>query len=251
MTFSRLQAVEIFHLIFTSHLGQKINKELFALKGGCNLRFYFQSIRYSEDIDFDIHTASVSTLKKNVEQVLNGNALAANLRAKGIEIANHSAPKQTEITQRWKVSLRVTNESLEIPTKIEFSRRRPINKEAVLELVDPQLISSYGLLPLLTNHYPISYAQTQKIGALIGRTETQARDVFDLDLLLSKKPFDLKFKPFEKIEVAIENAMSVGFEQYQSQVISYLAKEYQSHYGNASYWNSLLERVVSALESLR
>ena len=30
------------------------DKSLIALKGGCNLRFYFASIRYSEDIDFDV-----------------------------------------------------------------------------------------------------------------------------------------------------------------------------------------------------
>src|SRR3990170_6022446 len=48
------QLIEYFHLIFLDRLGRKIDKRLYTLKGGCNLRFYFQSFRYSEDIDFDI-----------------------------------------------------------------------------------------------------------------------------------------------------------------------------------------------------
>lgn len=49
------QAVEVFHLIFLRALVAKgEDKSLIALKGGCNLRFYFGSIRYSEDIDFDV-----------------------------------------------------------------------------------------------------------------------------------------------------------------------------------------------------
>ena len=34
------------------------------------LRFFYQSFRYSEDIDFDIQTISVKTLEKNVDQIL-------------------------------------------------------------------------------------------------------------------------------------------------------------------------------------
>ena len=39
------------------------------MKGGCNLRFFLKSIRYSEDMDLDIHTMSVGTLQNNVERV--------------------------------------------------------------------------------------------------------------------------------------------------------------------------------------
>ena len=31
--------------------GAHVDKSLFALKGGCNLRFFLKSIRYSENID--------------------------------------------------------------------------------------------------------------------------------------------------------------------------------------------------------
>jgi predicted nucleotidyltransferase component of viral defense system len=46
--------IELFHLLFLRQIEGKLDKKLYALKGGCNLRFFFKSIRYSEDIDFDI-----------------------------------------------------------------------------------------------------------------------------------------------------------------------------------------------------
>ena len=53
MAWTVRQVVEMFHLVFLRALVAKgDDKALFALKGGCNLRFYFGSLRYSEDIDF-------------------------------------------------------------------------------------------------------------------------------------------------------------------------------------------------------
>ena len=46
--------VELFHLHFLEQFGLKTDKRLYALKGGCNLRFFLKSIRYSQDIDLDI-----------------------------------------------------------------------------------------------------------------------------------------------------------------------------------------------------
>ncbi len=55
------QTIEIFHLLFLRAFGARVDKSLFALKGGCNLRFFLKSIRYSEDMDLDIHTMAVGT----------------------------------------------------------------------------------------------------------------------------------------------------------------------------------------------
>jgi len=67
---SERQAIELFHLVFVAHLGRRVDKALFAIKGGCNLRFYCRSIRYSEDIDFDIRTMAKATLANNVDTIL-------------------------------------------------------------------------------------------------------------------------------------------------------------------------------------
>ena len=44
------QVVELFHLVFVRALFSNLpDKTLIAIKGGINLRFYFQSVRFSED----------------------------------------------------------------------------------------------------------------------------------------------------------------------------------------------------------
>ncbi len=54
--YNTIQYVELFHLLFLDQLGRKLDKSFYALKGGCNLRFFMKSIRYSEDVDIDIRT---------------------------------------------------------------------------------------------------------------------------------------------------------------------------------------------------
>src|SRR5712692_7742595 len=100
-----IRAVERFHLLFLAQLGARLDKKLYALKGGCNLRFFWKSIRYSADIDFDVHTIAKQTLQNNVRKILEGPALTQLLRATGIQVTRISEPKQTPTTQRWKVHL--------------------------------------------------------------------------------------------------------------------------------------------------
>src|SRR5690349_3760099 len=113
------QSVELFHLLFLSHLARKIDNVLYALKGGCNMRFYFKSVRYSEDMDIDIHIISKETLAKNVNKLLNSAPFNNILQAHGIEIVDVSSPKQTATTQRWKMTLKSIHTELPLHTKIE------------------------------------------------------------------------------------------------------------------------------------
>src|SRR5438132_695063 len=100
------QSVELFHLLFLSQLSRKVDKKLFVLKGGCNMRFYFKSIRYSEDMDMDIRIINKNTLFKNVNNLLRSAPFTNILQTQGLETVNISTPKQTPITQRWKIELK-------------------------------------------------------------------------------------------------------------------------------------------------
>ncbi len=246
------QAIEIFHLIFVAHLGRRVDKALFAIKGGCNLRFFCRSIRYSEDIDFDIRTMATGTLANNVDTILASPAFRQALRVKQIEVEHITSAKQTDTTQRWKVGIRLAGGPA-IPTKIEFSRRRGLDEGHMLEPVDPELIRTYQLPPVLSQHYSSEAAFRQKIGALSRRTVTQARDIFDLKLLLDagagreKLPKDLA----AEIPQAVENAMTIGFDEFSGQVRAYLAADYQDYYGSRKVWDELQLEVVSALEKRR
>src|SRR5208282_1608261 len=140
------QAIELFHLIFVAHLGRRVDKALFAIKGGCNLRFYCRSIRYSEDIDFDIRTMAPATLAGNVDTILASLAFAKELRVKQIEVEHITKAKQTDTTQRWKLAIRIAQGSA-VPTKIEFSRRSGLDDDHLLEPVDAELVRNYELYP--------------------------------------------------------------------------------------------------------
>jgi predicted nucleotidyltransferase component of viral defense system len=245
------EATEHFHLIFLGHLSQRVAQDLFALKGGCNLRFYFQSVRYSEDLDVDVHKISAETLRSNVRKILKSKKFIDSLQAAGIEIAQLSEPKQTETTQRWKISLGVSGFDRDIPTKIEFSRRDGV-EGAVMEPIDREILVKYKLYPISCYHYPRIWAVRQKIAALIGRTQTQARDIFDLSFLIHNK---LRLDEFSlsksEINDACEHALSLSFDDYQGQVIAYLMPEYQSVYGTEAEWNKMVARVLDFVRGVR
>lgn len=242
------QAIELFHLLFLHVFGARVDRALYVLKGGCNLRFYCKSIRYSEDMDLDVRTLSVATLRNNVERVLAGPVLAPLLQTNGLALEGHSAPKQTETTQRWKLSVRRLDAARAVPTKIEFSRRR-LDAGAEIAPVDAAILRRYRLYPVLVQHYGLTAAFAQKVAALAGRSETQARDVFDLKLLLDQGAVPGAGLG-KMLPAAIEKAMSVGYDQFAGQVLAYLEPEYQDQYRARRIWESLQEEVVQRLEGL-
>ncbi|OGD13998.1 MAG: hypothetical protein A2V76_07865 [Candidatus Aminicenantes bacterium RBG_16_63_14] len=58
------QSVEVFHLVLLDQIGRKLDKQTWALKGGCNLRFFFKSPRYSDDMDLDVQGVPVDALRE-------------------------------------------------------------------------------------------------------------------------------------------------------------------------------------------
>jgi predicted nucleotidyltransferase component of viral defense system len=244
------QAIEIFHLLFLRAFGARVDKALFCLKGGCNLRFFLKSIRYSEDMDLDIQTMAVGTLQNNVNRLLESPAFLQTLRAQGIDLVRTAQPKQTATTQRWKLGLRILESGAEIPTKIEFSRRG-LDSQTSVEPVDPGIIRAYRLYPVIVQHYGVRAAFAQKVSALALRDQIQSRDVFDLKLLMdaggAQQPPPAAIK---QVAAAIENAIAVDYDTFAGQVLAYLEPEYQEYYGNKKAWNALQEQVINGLEAL-
>lgn len=243
-----LANIELFHLLFLRQLEEKLDKKLYSLKGGCNLRFFYKSIRYSEDIDFDVAIISKAILENKINKILENTNFKQILQSKNIEIIQFNAVKQTETTQRWKLLLRNANSTVPIPTKIEFSKRK-MDQGVVYAAIDAELLQQYNLYPIICNHYEKNTAFMQKIQALIGRTETQARDVFDLKLLLDQNvSVDLNsFRPTD-IERAIENIHTISYDDFKGQVIAYLMDKYQNFYDSAEKWNEICDQVISVLK---
>ena len=240
--------VELFHLLLLDLLGRKTDRQHYALKGGCNLRFFLKSIRYSEDMDIDVGPGlPKDKLADLVNRILESKPFAELLALRGIRLAERSAPKQTDTTQRWKFGLQLEGVPLLLRTKIEFSRRG-MDAETTFDPVDSLLIRAYGLTPILANHYTPQAALDQKIRALATRREIQARDVFDIDLLLNSGiapgPADAAMR-----RQALDNALSVTFPMFKAQVVSFLDPDHQNRYNSADVWDSLVLRVVAALEA--
>jgi hypothetical protein len=200
-------------------------------------------------MDLDAFGISTQVLRAKVDRALAGAPLRLSLRSKGIELGRSSAPKQTDTTQRWKVELSVGDRGQPLHTKVEFSRRRTRGK-TVLEVVDRQLLAEYQLLPLLAPHYGRDEAMQQKVAALVGRVAVQARDVFDLSLLVSGADDVARIlAPVRKeLPAAIERAMSVSYDEFRSQVVAYLAPSAVEQYRSREAWDALQGFIVSTLE---
>jgi hypothetical protein len=243
-----IRAVELFHLLFLAQLARRLKPGLFVLKGGCNLRFFHGSVRCSEDMDLDLGEVGASSFRDKVREILASRPFAQVLEARGLAVERTSEPKQTDTTQRWKVALRVEGLGASLPTKIECSRRG-VEDGVALGSVDPALARAYRLPPFLISHYDAAAAARQKVGALAGRRETQARDVFDLHHLLAGGAATAGLAALDDHVAgrASANALSVDFETFRSQVLSYLDPEVRTPFDSRAAWDAVVLEVVEAL----
>jgi len=244
------QTIEYFHLVLLLFMSRKINRNHYILKGGCNLRFFLRSPRHSEDIDFDLKDTPVQILQEQVNKILNSSIFRDTLFLKGIGIKHITTHKQTETIQRWKLTLMAGQNQIPIPTKIEFSRRQK-GGDYTFETVDTLLLKKYDLPPVLVNHYTPETTFIQKIEATSFRKIPQARDIFDLYLLITTGidvPSVLKKISKDNIISAKSNILSVDFNIFKSQVLSYLSPDDREIYNSEEVWDIIRLKVIDAIE---
>jgi hypothetical protein len=140
---------------------------------------------------------------------------------------------------------------LPLHTKIEFSRRKTTER-AKVEPVAAGVLADYQLMPLLAPHYPLDAALRQKVAALVGRSTVQAREVFDLVVLLSKAAGKVDaLRPIRnQVAKAVERAMDVSYADFKSQVASYLKPEDQDQYGTRDAWDAMQAQVIEQFEKV-
>jgi len=248
------QLREVFHFSFLDRLLRISDPDMYVLKDGVNLRFFFHSPRYSEDMDLDVLAGSVDTLRKNGYKILQDGAFKRSLLRYGItdiEVNDPAKAKQTETTQRFKFGL-ITTANQRLPTKIEFSRRTAPVDHHVKEMVDPEIARLYHRLSYRCNHYPGEDVVFQKIQALAGRPATQARDVFDLGLLHAGG-YASSIKSNKNItkelrEKASEALMSLTFDDYKGHVVEFIDTDNREHYDSPSAWEQLQDTILELLD---
>jgi len=250
-----LQIRELFHIEFLRWFSRKVKSVNYAVKGGVNIRLFFGSVRYSEDMDLDVSGMSVHALKDTVTVILHTPSFTDSLRPfgiKGIVPPDMAKAKQTDTTQRFKVHL-LTTAGEDLFTKVEFSRRG-FGGKVIVESVPDQILRSYKLAPLLVAHYDVNSAMAQKISALGSRTVLQARDIFDLFVLHSQVAQTsglLGVISKDIFKKARERVFDVEFELFRDTVVEYLSADDKDSYGNVSAWEEVKLTVAQFLEGVR
>lgn len=254
ISYSPLQLRELFHLEILRLFAQKLKPGHYALKGGVNMRFFFGSPRYSEDMDLDAQGIDIIDLQDKVMAILSARSLLDTLASSGIiriVPPDILKAKQTETTQRFKIHL-ITSAGEDLFTKIEFSRRG-IGLGVRVESVRAEILRALRLPPLMCPHYDAETAMQQKIGALAGRSATQARDVFDLYLLstqVKQSLEQLNIPEKETLKKAIENIYTVDFNQFNDTVLSYFPHEQRFFYNDAGRWDEIRLIASQCIEEL-
>lgn len=251
---THVQHVEAFQLALLRILEARLDRANWVVKGGVNLRAWFGSRRYSEDLDLDVIRCPQHLLRERVDKVLHSSPLADLLATQGLAIARVSRPKQTETTQRWKIELEASGVSVPLHTKLEFSRRPTRLDEHALEPVRGDAVRPYGIPAPTANHYTARSAIRQKIQALAARSEAQARDVWDIEHLVRTTQADPRPFPAELrllVPEAIERALSIGYDTFRAQVVPYLAADDQTLYGSREAWDRMCELVAERLQEVR
>lgn len=253
---SPLQQREVFHLAFLRGLARTIPPSSFSLKGGANIRFFYGSIRYSEDMDLDIVTVPVHTLREKVMGILDSSGLSDTLRLYGISRIrppNLAHAKQTETVQRFKVHL-LTTAGTDLPTKIEFSRSG-LDTPVKSEPVSPIVLGAYRMAPLIVPHYTADAAARQKITALAQRAIPAARDVFDLHILGTQpevQRMDLGITlPAAVLHRAKERILELDYDVYRDTVLDFLLLEDRAAYASREVWDRIRLEIVNLLERIR
>ncbi|MBI5872822.1 MAG: nucleotidyl transferase AbiEii/AbiGii toxin family protein [Candidatus Omnitrophica bacterium] len=250
-----LQQREVFHLEFLRWFSRRVKADIFALKGGVNLRFFYKSLRYSEDMDLDIGGVRLDIVKDIVMETIVNASFQGHLKTFGIDAVippDITKAKQTFTTQRFKIHL-ITSAGEDLFTKVEFSRRG-LKKGIEFGSVSNTLLRDYKLAPLLVPHYDVRSAILQKIEAIALRPSLQARDIFDL-YILSSQCKDMKIGPHSRViggnlVKAHERIFDVSFEQFRDTVVSYLASDDQALYDRQAYWDEIKLRAADFIDEL-
>lgn len=264
--FLPVAAREAVHLLILRELAELGLDHAVTLKGGVNMRLFFGSVRYSEDMDLDGKPDASAAIRSGLKGIFGDRPFAQKLKTLGIRGLDpgEGPNKDTETTFRYKFRIVMPGGILH-PTKVEVSFRGALENDRVaFETPDEEVTRPYGLKPVEISHYTLESATRQKIETLAGRAQVQARDVFDLHVLVGSDPSECLLTFLAEnlrhkiLEAAYGRAFDITYEEYQGQVLEFLDPEAGTEYGLEGTWDeirlgvaSLIEQVMELQESQR
>jgi len=254
---SPVAARELTHLLILKDLAG-LREGAVTAKGGVNLRLFFGSVRYSEDMDLDGTAGDSAAIRRCLKGLFEDREFTRRLQRFGIRGLDpgEGPNKDTETTFRYKFGV-IVGGGVRYPTKVEVSfRKRHAADRAVLEAPDPGILKTYGLDALEVRHYAREAAVRQKIDALGGRREAQARDVFDLHVLVPNAAAEALLEFLAKglhhvrLKEAHNRALAISYGEYAGQVFEFLGAEARTRYGTESTWDELRLGVAALIEDV-
>ena len=253
---SSVAARELVHLLILRELAGIRRGTGITVKGGVNLRLFFGSVRYSEDMDLDGTQQASEAIRSWLKSMFENTVFTRRLQGLGVrELDPGEGPnKDTETTFRYKFGV-VGAGGIRYPTKVEVSfRDRHTADKAILEPPPPEILRTCGMDALEVRHYVREAAVRQKIEALAGRREAQARDVFDLHMLVPDQSLDelvdflAKATANARLREAHERALAITYAEYEGQVFEFLGDNARSRYGTQDAWDEMRLRVAALIE---
>lgn len=115
---------ELVHLLILQELAEARPQGGVIVKGGVNLRLFFESRRYSEDMDLDGHPDGSDEIRRCITRLFDDRDFTRRVQAFGIrELDPGQGPnKDTETTFRYKFGV-FGGGGVRYPTKVEVSFR--------------------------------------------------------------------------------------------------------------------------------
>lgn len=255
---SPVAAREAAHLLILRELSQLRGGGGVTVKGGVNLRLFFGSPRYSEDMDLDGAPEASPAIRSCIKGIFKDGSFTRQLQRIGIRGLDpgEGPNKDSETTFRYKFGVLLPG-GIRHPTKVEVSfRDRYSGDPSVVEVPDLKIFAPYGIEPFAVPRYVHEAAIRQKIDALGGRREAQARDVFDLHRLGASEPGEKLFRFLAegleraRLEEAYSRVFAITFKEFEGQVLEFLEAGVRSRYGTESAWDELRLEVASLIEEV-
>lgn len=227
-------------------------------KGGANLRLFFGSVRYSEDMDLDGTVEGSAAIRNRLKGLFDDREFTRRLQRFGIRGLDpgEGPNKDTETTFRYKFGV-IAGGGVRYPTKVEVSyRKRHAADRALLETPSLGILDGYGVDRFEVRHYVREAAIRQKIEALGGRREAQARDVFDIHVLVldarteALLAFLARALRRERLAEAHGRTLALSYSEYQGQVFEFLGHEARSRYGTETMWDEMRLGVAALIEGV-
>lgn len=254
-----LEIREAVHVTLLRRLVERLPEGL-RLKGGVNLRLYYGSVRYSEDMDLDAAPRHRNKLQGVLTRIIEDPAYRRELDVLGIEGITPNAVQPGTGDAGLKFKLQAFAAGVPYHTKVEISFRETSPAAWAEAAAIPEVTQArYGCPGFSVARYEHAAAVVQKVNALATRSSVQARDIFDLDWLLDEGRFPGRrsaaakqlraWHRQETLETATSRCLVIGDDQYRDQVESYLDAEARARF--AGRWDEMRLRVHALLDSVR